>query len=36
MVFSHTYVFARVVFRTTLANDDVARDAVLTTKDLNA
>ena len=36
MIFTHTYVLAGVVDGATLTNDDVAGDALLTTKYLNA
>jgi len=36
MIFTHTYVLAGVVDGATLANDDVAGDALLTTKYFNA
>ena len=35
VVFTHTYILTRIVNCTTLANDDVASDAVLTTPNLN-
>ena len=36
MIFTHTYVLTRIVYSTTLANDDVTSYAVLTTPNLNA
>ena len=36
VVFTHANILARVVGGTALANDDVAGDAFLTTKDFNA